>query len=165
MLCVMNHAGQKLFHLPYPLEEAQHLRQSIMRRDEQIKILKSINNEQETSIKILKDRMISTLWLLPFEKLADRPNIILYGAGKVGQLYYKQISQSEELNLIAWADKAASSKCGQVFPEQIKEYDYDVVVIAVANDETAMQIQEELLELGEKKDKIFWEKPRKIILS
>jgi len=165
MLSVMNHAGQKLFHLPYPLEEAQHLRQSIMRRDEQIKILKSINNEQETSIKILKDRMISTLWLLPFEKLADRPNIILYGAGKVGQLYYKQISQSEELNLIAWADKAASSKCGQVFPEQIKEYDYDVVVIAVANDETAMQIQEELLELGEKKDKIFWEKPRKIILS
>ena len=47
----------------------------------------------------------------------------------------------------------------------LKEYDYDVVVIAVANDETAMQIQEELLELGEKKDKIFWEKPRKIILS
>ncbi|MBO5057622.1 MAG: glycosyltransferase [Lachnospiraceae bacterium] len=178
MLNVMNHAGQKLFHIPYSLEEAQHLKQSIIQRDKQIQALKEINTglasevkvqrenivKLENEIKTLKGKNIPSIWVLPVEKLKDNPKIILYGAGKVGQLFYRQIIQSEELELIAWADKSAIVGKGQIFPEKIKELDYDMIIIGVANESMAEQIEKELMELGITKDKIFWEKPRKINL-
>lgn len=185
MLSVMNHAGQKLFHIPYSLEETQYLRQSIIQKDGQIQKLQEKNAHleddnvhlerevnsykekavrQENEIKTLKERIVPAIWVLPVEKLKDSPKIILYGAGKVGQLFYRQVIQSEELELIAWADKSAIIDKGQIFPDKIKEFEYDMIVVAVANESVAAQIEKELMALGVKKDKIFWEKPRKVNL-
>lgn len=178
MLSVMNHAGQKLFKLPYSLEETQYLRRSIIQKNSQIQNLIEKNNGFEDKLKTqeeeiialkneietLKKRIIPTAWVFPVEKLKHSRKIILYGAGKVGRLFYQQIIQSEYFELIAWADKLPANDKAQIYPDKIKEYNYDKLVIAVASEEMAIQIKRELIVLGIEEDKVFWEKPRKINL-
>lgn len=87
-------------------------------------------------------------------------DIILYGAGKVGQSYHKQIIESNYCNIIAWADKNANGKEGIIAPVQIKNFTYSKIVIAVYNKVLAQEIAQELTESGIPGEKIVWEEPQ-----
>lgn len=177
MLSVMNHAGQKLFHIPYSLEEAQHLKQSIIRRDEQIHALKETNTDLEmevkfqkektakleNEIKVLKSKISSAKWIFPAKKLKSSPKLLLYGAGKVGKSFQEQIQQLQEFELVAWADKNVEGNEKLILPDEIRNYEFDKIVIAVAYQEVADEIEKELLHQGIEKQRIFWEKPIKIL--
>lgn len=42
---------------------------------------------------------------VPFEKIAGRKKIVLYGAGKRGKAYFKQLKCREDYEIALWVDK------------------------------------------------------------
>lgn len=91
--------------------------------------------------------------------------IILYGAGKVGQDYYKQLSKivSDEKNIV-WVDKDRILQNEIVYsPEVIKKMDYDLIMIAVLSEKIAEDIRKQLIELGTPNEKIWWKKPTNLV--
>lgn len=107
-----------------------------------------------------------TKYQFPFEKLDTQSKVILYGAGDVGGDYYHFIKKTECCKLIAWIDKKYEQyqRLGlQVHGiEKIAESEYDYIIIAIYNDETAHVICDSLISLGIAKEKILWKKPQYI---
>ncbi len=89
--------------------------------------------------------------------------IVLYGAGAVGQDYYFQLSNYQDIQIVAWGDKNAgycSSEYMEIVDlERLKEFDYDFLIIAVKNSNIAKQIRKELIQNSVREDKIKWLKP------
>ena len=91
--------------------------------------------------------------------------IVIYGAGKVGQCYYRQFRRSTEYTLVAWVDQQYDGyrKNGyDVEPvDRLKEYSFDYIIVAVASKGLAESI---IKNLSEKyrldTNKIRWEEPR-----
>lgn len=90
--------------------------------------------------------------------------IVLYGAGTIGQDFYAQICKYQDCRLLAWADKNALNYKFEyakvVGKEELKNYDYDILIIAVNNFKIAKQIKDELIKDGINEEKIRWIKPR-----
>lgn len=93
--------------------------------------------------------------------------IIIYCAGRVGQDYYAQICKFPEIEIVAWADKNYNN---YYFPyrqlvgkEQIMEFNFDYLIIAISDKKTADFIKQELIDVGVRKEKILWERPEKIL--
>lgn len=93
--------------------------------------------------------------------------IVLYGAGKVGQDYYTQISKYADCNIVEWLD-GNPSRYHFAYREVkginiLDELQFDFVVIAVKSTEAAMQIKRELAECGISEDKLLWSEPKVVI--
>lgn len=89
-------------------------------------------------------------------------NIIVYGAGKVGQCYYKQFSKCELVNIISWIDINASRFDNDVIeePNRIVNYIYDYIVIAIENESIVNDVKNSLIsDFAINEDRIIWEKP------
>ena len=92
-------------------------------------------------------------------------NLILYGAGKVGQDYYKKVSCSDyaNFNFCGWVDKNYEKYKQNGFDVQPVEYlqntAYDYILVAVNNEKVFCEIKEELKGIGVIEDKIIWGKP------
>lgn len=94
--------------------------------------------------------------------------IALYGAGKVGQGYYSQISKYTNCKIVAWVDKKYQRYDREWIrvmpPEKLMESEFDILLIAVEQEQVAAEIKEELKSIGKKEilSKIIWEKPIQI---
>lgn len=108
---------------------------------------------------------IDAAYLFPYFMIDRGTDIILYGAGKVGRAYYNQISENRYCNIVAWADKNGADKDGTIRPEQIQDFDYCRIVVAVANKRVAEEIADELAALGVEKERILWTKPQEMQLT
>ncbi len=73
-------------------------------------------------------------FLFPFKNVKKGSNIILYGMGTYGQLLYKFIKNTGICNILACADKnyveLAKQGLPVVSPDEIRNYDYDAIVVA-----------------------------------
>lgn len=106
------------------------------------------------------------LYLFPYSEIDKGKDIILYGAGSVGEAYYSQIEENHYCNIIAWADKAGTNKRSDIiYPEQIPCFEYNKIVIAVGDKNMAKEIMLELYMLGIEKEKILWHQPQKILFD
>lgn len=92
--------------------------------------------------------------------------LIVYGAGTVGKNYISQILAQPQCALVAWIDKKFRNNnqgiC--VSREQLKNLQYDLIVIAVENMLTAEEIKCELMAIGIEEDKLRWIEPEMINL-
>lgn len=92
--------------------------------------------------------------------------ILLYGAGVVGKNYYSQLSRFADVIIAAWADaNAADYKyefADVIFPPQISEYTFDVILIAVKEKKLAERIKLCLNEMGYTHNQLLWEAPRRM---
>ena len=99
-------------------------------------------------------------WVFPYSQVPKGANIVLYGAGDVGQAYYAQNLSTGYCNILAWVDKAFMSYSDYGFevtdPQSIDYSRCDNVVIAVFDMQKARQINGYLLELGCSQEKIVW---------
>ena len=90
--------------------------------------------------------------------------IVLYGAGEVGQDYYTQFRRDMRCTVVAVSDKYRDRySCDfmkVIGADEIAEYDFDVVVIAVLRESTAGIIEEELAAKGIERGKIIWGQPK-----
>lgn len=98
--------------------------------------------------------------IFPRDAVEKGSNVILYGAGKVGESYYRQILESNYCNIIAWADKNNDGTGDIIDPVQIRNLEYSKIIIAVYSKVLAEEIRDELIELGINKEKIVWAEPQ-----
>jgi FlaA1/EpsC-like NDP-sugar epimerase len=107
-------------------------------------------------------RGISSGNCIPFNAFTNAKNIALYGAGKIGKEYYNQLMSCETIHVTTWVDKNLAGECimgRQIDPlDKLKENDYDLCLIAVAKEEMADEIRNEIIHYTDEK-KIVWQKP------
>jgi hypothetical protein len=90
-------------------------------------------------------------------------SVALYGAGAVGKGFYIQFMLSNCCDVVAWVDKVKTS-VGIIpiaEPESLKQAGYDVIVIAVKDENMASEIERELIASGccGNGESVIWEKP------
>lgn len=92
--------------------------------------------------------------------------VVLYGAGKVGMDYYKQIRRYEQCSIAALADtyyeKYDYDYVRVVSFNEVKELQWDILVISVLGEEISGQIKSFLIQNGIEKEKIYWCSPRQL---
>lgn len=97
----------------------------------------------------------------PFEHVNWGERIGLYGAGRVGKAYYKQICNSSKVTLVGWydidADKYQDEGLKVLSPNTISAGNLDKVIIAIESFKVAMRIKEFLLEKGLSEHNIVWQ--------
>ena len=113
----------------------------------------------------VKEEPIWSEYLFPFDLIKQDSDIVLYGAGRVGKTFKKQIESTGWCRMAAWADKNAASeenkKLGLCTPERIRDFKDAKVVLAVENVLVAEEIKEELGKYVDD-EMIVWRDPRKV---
>lgn len=109
-------------------------------------------------------------WLIyfPYFGRLDGKKVVLYGAGEVGQAYYTQIKEEHETQLVLWVDKnyekyqlKGMNVCAI---ENIKNVDYDFIIIAVWHEKMYLEIRKDLVQLGVDAQKILYNRTKRLIL-
>ncbi len=99
-------------------------------------------------------------WVLPGGSLPNGSKVLLYGAGDVGQDFYRQIQREKSCRLVAWVDQKVGSCQEAGLPVEgtdiIKDRQYDYILIAVVEKITADGIRKNLLRQGIPNEKIIW---------
>lgn len=91
----------------------------------------------------------------PFEKIPRYSDIVLYGAGKIGKEYYKQLVDSKYANNILWCDKNPSNKEISL-PEMIFKEKYDYIVVAIKDENVIAEVVDYLCANGVDKERIIY---------
>lgn len=99
-------------------------------------------------------------YLFPFDYIPRNSRVVLYGAGKVGESYYNQISTLKYCDIVAWVDQNRDQNGGIALCgcEIFNSIDFDYIVIALKSKEAAQNIVrmlEERYHVDYKK--IIWE--------
>lgn len=102
-------------------------------------------------------------FIFPFGKIKKGSKIALYGAGKVGQTYYRQLSATMYGDIVLWVDNMWQNyldKPYHVYPlDLLTKYEYDYLVIAIKDFNAANIIRDDIVSWGIPKMKIIWENP------
>lgn len=113
--------------------------------------------------KLLNGNISGKLFLFPYEKIEKGSRIVVYGAGEAGTSYMKQLNKNNFCEVVLWVDARYEALKKEGYdvrkPDDIKEMDYDYVLIAIENEITASKIKQNLILMGINEDKIFWCKP------
>lgn len=95
--------------------------------------------------------------------LPQKKKIVLYGAGKVGADYQKQMADTMNIELCGWVDKdheKYQENGLDVHPlEYIKEIKCDYILVAVWKQTIFKEIKQELTDMGIAEDTIIWGRP------
>jgi glycosyltransferase involved in cell wall biosynthesis len=107
-------------------------------------------------------------YYLPVDILGLAKSVVLYGAGKVGKEYYRELKMHPEYKLTAWIDKnyeACNMPDIEIKPvESISQLEYDIVLLGTMYEGMADDMRKTLMEFGVTEDKIVWCQPRNGIL-
>lgn len=97
--------------------------------------------------KAIKDEIwIDLKYIFPYERIDKGESIILYGAGNIGQAYYKQIEKTDYCKIVHWVDKAYANHINAVEPiDIIKNDSSSRILIAVVSAKAASEIAEMLV--------------------
>lgn len=91
---------------------------------------------------------INKIYMFPYGKIKRDSKIILYGAGKVGASYYKQIQEAQYCNIVLWVDKNYSdiefSNKNIESMDKIREAFFDYILIAIKNQNVAEIAKKEI---------------------
>jgi len=100
------------------------------------------------------------LYLFPFEAIPKQSNILIYGAGDVGQEYFQQIQITKYCTCKAFIDRAYDKYPAMSLPiyapTEISVLDFDYIVIAMKTANYISEIKSTLNELGVDKEKIVY---------
>lgn len=94
---------------------------------------------------------------LDTDGLGDK-KIVLYGAGKAGRDYFRQLTKMG-YDVVLWVDSNSAQMKNVKAPQTILETDYDVILLAVSRPEYVESIKRSLKEIGIGEEKLIWKKP------
>ena len=104
-------------------------------------------------------------FVFPWKVVETDSRIIIYGAGVVGKTYLKQIEQTGYCKVLAVADKRKEQlkdlNAIVILPDEIKDFKYDKILVAIENEKVAEEIICELVNMGYDELKIVWKSPLK----
>ena len=90
----------------------------------------------------------NTSCLFPFRNVPVNSKIILYGAGKIGRVYHRQVEDSQYCQIVNWVDAKASA----YKDDRIRDIEtimtmtnYDYIVIAIKNKMVVEQVKKMLI--------------------
>lgn len=96
--------------------------------------------------------------LYPFSNFKPNTNLVLYGGGTFGQHIYKKIMNQKEYNLLAWIDEKHKHYSKLNLPvsgfTKLKSIDYQVVLIALIDEDNSNRAYSKLVQHGVSVDKI-----------
>ena len=127
--------------------------------------LKSWISEQiRLSYELLDFGYVPIRYIIPCKNVIVNKNIIVYGAGKVGKDYIRQIVKENLCNSVIWVDRDYGNKENflgiKVEPiSRIKEVDSDYIIIAINNTKMLVDVKENIEKDGINSDKIISQKP------
>ena len=105
---------------------------------------------------------LKKVYQIPFYKLPDmRERIVLYGAGKVGKSYYRQLMQINEISVVAWIDQIEDRLiygCKIQGLDILEKIQFDKILIAVKDSMIAQEIRSQLAQFASE-EQIIWEEP------
>lgn len=108
--------------------------------------LKSPLKALHDDINRLHDLILEMEYVVPYEKIKRSSRLILYGAGRVGKAYYKQLLLTQFCTLVAWVDQQGSQVDPNVcLPSEIIHMEYDYLLIAIISKETASEVRQFLV--------------------
>ena len=96
--------------------------------------------------------------LYPFDKIKPGENLVIYGGGTFGQHMYKKIINYKTYNIVAWIDEKHKHYSKLNLPvtgfNKIKNIKYDVVLIALIDENNSHQAYLKLVKHGVDTNKI-----------
>ncbi len=96
--------------------------------------------------------------LYPFDEIKFNDNLIIYGGGTFGQHLYKKITNKISHNVLAWIDEKYEHYSKLELPvkgfEKLKSLEYDVIIIALIDEDNSNRALLKLLENGVDRKKI-----------
>lgn len=105
---------------------------------------------------------IPTFYYKGIDKIIGK-KIVLFGAGKVGQDYYWQISKITNCEIVAWIDSNYNKihlDCIKLIDvKDIMSISFEIIIIAVKDRNSGKEMKDKLISLGVEKEKIKWEDP------
>lgn len=97
-------------------------------------------------------------------ELIKNKKIVIYGAGVVGQGYYAQLCKYATSSIVGWVDADYKNihfdYANVVGVDEIENMQYDLILIALKNSDTANEVKLQLQGIGVPEWKIVWEKPK-----
>ena len=100
-------------------------------------------------------------YIFPYHLFQEGERTVIYGAGESGRSFYRQLQRQNYLKPAGIVDKRAKELKTPDFPvqpvEDLKNMDFDALLIAVINEKAAREIKASLLELGIAEYKIRWQ--------
>ena len=97
--------------------------------------------------------------IYPFSKIKLGQNLIIYGGGTLGQHVYKKILNHKKHNILAWIDEKHKHYSKLNLPvtgfSKIRCVDYDVILIALIDEDNSNQAYSKLLKYGVDPSKII----------
>lgn len=101
-------------------------------------------------------------YMFPYEMVAPKSRIVLYGAGAVGRDFYRQITKNQYCEIIIWVDqnyKMVNIPYAEVkSPTAILAEQYDYVIVCVNGRGIALDITKKLNDMGISDQQIVWSK-------
>lgn len=97
--------------------------------------------------------------IFPYFDIPINSRIIVYGAGKVGMAYMRELFLYKQYSVVLWADRNKRGCCYGyriANPKEILDIDYDFVLIAIADADIAEKAKSELFDMGVSLEKIIW---------
>lgn len=97
----------------------------------------------------------------PWRNIEAGSVVVIYGAGVVGQNYLEQIALTSYCHICAICDKNAKNILTMPLPvitkEELSQYHYDYIAIAVREEKVAEAVKTDLLALGIEESKLVWQ--------
>ena len=164
----------------YPLErivEVKSFQENLIRLFKKMGVFPLVEWQVENYIRSFLAIMIKNwyeieyspiLYSFPYKFIEKGEKIFIYGAGNVGKSYVNELKVTCYAKIVGWADKNYNvikryHDIDIVAPDQIKNRNFEILVIAIADEKLAKKLAIDLNIMGISKEKIFWRKPICII--
>ncbi len=102
-------------------------------------------------------------YIYPNSELIAGKKVVVFGAGNVGCAYWNYFNIFSICHVEKWVDNKSN---GQIIngvaienPSVIIDVDYDFIICATIRESNAIEMKEQLIDMGVKKEIILWEKP------
>ena len=96
-------------------------------------------------------------------------NIAIYGAGTLGQHLYRKLNARKYCNIIGWVDpdymELQKHGLNVNNPESLSMFEFDFILIAIYNENTAMAIRENIASIGIPNEKILTINTKRLDIS
>jgi len=119
---------------------------------ERLLLVRGNEYKWKRSIDIKKDE-----YLFPFDMVPRGAKIVLYGAGTVGRMYFRQIKRTKWCRIVAWVDSNSEGYGDEVVPPEngLRE-DYELIVIALSNEKGIVEVKQYIDSMGAGNHRIIY---------
>lgn len=96
----------------------------------------------------------------PYGQVPYKSKVVLYAAGRVGTAFYHQLKASKYAEAVLWVDRGfekMDAGLGIKAVEDIKNTDFDYVIIAIESAKIAEEVKKMLIGMQVPAEKIVWE--------